>query len=155
MWWSKQAQPATLSFSPAFSSTGTIDSPIEAPHHPADTTSYPAGITRVDRSPKRETSASDDLRLDAIIEGTISLKCQKLIVGETAKATAEVVAREVIVYGELHGHLQASERIEIKRNASVRADLIAPRVLIEPGAYFKGTVHIERRKKPRAAAKGA
>jgi len=37
----------------------------------------------------------------------------------------------------------------------VRADLIAPRVLIEPGAYFKGTVHIERRKKPRAAAKGA
>ena len=31
MWWSKQAQPATLSFSPAFSSTGTIDSSVEAP----------------------------------------------------------------------------------------------------------------------------
>jgi cytoskeletal protein CcmA (bactofilin family) len=62
-----------------------------------------------------------------------------------------VIAREVIVYGELSGHLQAAERIEIKNHASVTGDLTTPRILIEDGAYFKGTVQIERRKKPRGA----
>ena len=152
MWWSKQAGPATLSFSPASGSTGTIDSPIEAPaRKPASKSHYPTTVVKSDRAPKRETTTSDDLRLDAIIDGPISLNCQRLTVGETAKATADVIAREVIVYGELSGHLQAVDRIEIKKHGSVTGDLTTPRILIEDGAYFKGTVQIERRKKPRGA----
>jgi cytoskeletal protein CcmA (bactofilin family) len=77
------------------------------------------------------------------------LNCKRLTIGETAKATADVVAREVIVYGELTGHLRAADRIEIKKHASVKGDLTTRRIMIEEGAYFKGTVQIERRKKPR------
>jgi cytoskeletal protein CcmA (bactofilin family) len=151
MRWSKQG-PEAVSFSPSFTSTGTIDSPVETPASgPAGTSTYPAISPRTERAPKRETTTNDDLRLDAIVEGAISLNCARLIVAETAKATVDVVAREIIVHGELRGHLQASERIEIKRNASVTADLITPRIQIDPGAYFKGAVQIERRKKPRAA----
>jgi cytoskeletal protein CcmA (bactofilin family) len=150
MWWSKQAGPATLSFSGASGSTGTIDSPIESPaRKPASKSHYPSTVVKSDRLPKRETATSDDLRLDAIIEGPISLNCQRLTVGETAKATADVIAREVIVYGELSGHLLAADRIEIKNHASFTGDLTTPRILIEDGASFKGTVQIERRKKPR------
>ena len=161
MWWSKQSQPSTLSFSPSFSSTGTIEAPIESPSEspkpqPSHKNSYPTTISRNDRpAAKRDTTATDDLRLDAVIEGAISLNCRRLTVGETAKASADVIAREVIIYGELTGHLQANDRIEIKKHASVTGDLITPRILIEDGAYFKGTVQIERRKKPRGAAKGA
>jgi len=151
MRWSKQAQPEAVSFSPSFSSTGTIDSPVETPASGPSTSTYPAISPGTERAPKRETTSNDDLRLDAVIEGPISLKCARLFVAETAKATVDVAAREIIVHGELHGHLQASERIEIKRNASVMAELITPRLAIDPGAYFKGTVQIERRKKPRAA----
>jgi cytoskeletal protein CcmA (bactofilin family) len=152
MWWSKQAGPATLSFSPAFSSTGTIDSPSDAPARKSGGKSpYPSTTVKTDRAPKPNAAIRDDLRLDAIIDGPISLNCQRLTVGETAKATADVIAREVIVYGELHGHLQAAERIEIKNHGSVMGDLTTPRILIEDGAYFKGTVQIERRKKPRGA----
>ena len=83
------------------------------------------------------------------MEGLISLNCRRLTIGEAAKATADVTAHEVIVYGELAGHLQAADRIEIKKHASVTGDLITRRILIEEGAYFKGTVQIERRRKPR------
>ena len=126
---------------------------VEAPEiQPSNKISYPTTITRNDRAAaKRETSGSDDLLLDAVIEGAISLNCRRLTVGETAKASADVVAREVIVYGELTGHLQAGERIEIRKHGSVKGDLTTPRILIEDGAYFKGTVQIERRKKPRGA----
>jgi hypothetical protein len=138
MWWSKQAQPAANSFSPAFSSTGVIDSPTESPANQlANTTPY------------LSSSPRSDLRLDTVIPGSISLNCKRLTIGETAKATADVVAREVIVYGELTGHLRAADRIEIKKHASVKGDLTTRRIMIEEGAYFKGTVQIERRKKPR------
>jgi hypothetical protein len=138
MWWSKQAQPAALSFSPAFSSTGVIDSPAESPvNQSANTTPYPSSSPR------------SDLRLDSVIPGSISLNCKRLTIGETAKATGDVVAREVIVYGELTGHLRAADRIEIKKHGSVKGDLTTRRIMIEEGAYFKGTVQIERRKKPR------
>jgi len=152
MWWSKQTERA-LSFSPSYSATGTIESPVESPATgSAGATTFPAVSPKTDRVTKRETSTSDDLRLDAVIEGSISLRCKKLIVGETARATADVFACEVIVYGEIRGHVYASERVEIKRNATVTADLVTPRISIDPGAYFKGTVQIERRKKPRAAS---
>ena len=138
MWWSKQAQPAANSFSPAFSSTGVIDSPTESPaNQPANTTPY------------LSSSPRSDLRLDTVIPGSISLNCKRLTIGETAKATADVVAREVIVYGELTGHLRAADRSEIKKHASVKGDLTTRRIMIEEGAYFKGTVQIDRRKKPR------
>ncbi|MGD0957106.1 MAG: polymer-forming cytoskeletal protein [Candidatus Acidiferrales bacterium] len=145
MWWSKQAQPATPSFSPAFSSTGVIDSPIEAPaSQPTDTGS--------DSIPRRDATPRDDLRLDAVMEGAISVNCRRLTIGETAKAKADVVAREVIVYGKLTGHLQAADRIEIKKHGWVIGDVTTPRIRIEEGAYFKGTVQIERRRKPRDAS---
>jgi cytoskeletal protein CcmA (bactofilin family) len=145
MWWSKQAQPAAPSFSPAFSSTGVIDSPIKEPaSQPTD--------TRSDSIPRRGATPKDDLRLDDVMEGAISLNCQRLTIGETAQATADVVAREVIVYGKLTGHLQAADRIEIKKHGWVMGHLTTPRIRIEEGAYFKGTVQIERRRKPRGAS---
>jgi hypothetical protein len=123
MWWSKQAQSATPSFSPAFSSTGTIDSPHEAPaSQPANATPYPSVTPGADRAPKRDVTPRDDLHLDTVIEGAISLNCQRLTVGKTAKATADVVAREVIVYGELTGHLQAADRIDGRSDHAANPD---------------------------------
>ena len=153
MWWSKQAQPATRSFSSAFSSTGVVDSPIEAPaNQPANTTRYPSVRPTSDRVLKRDAMLNDDVRLDTVVQGSISVNCKRLTIGETAKATADVVAREAIVYGELAGHLHAADRIEIKRHGSVTGDLTTRRILIEEGAYFKGTVQIERRKQRRDAS---
>lgn len=150
MWWSKQAHSATLSFSPSSSSTGIVDSSTEAPgSQPVNPIPHRSIRPRSDRVPKRDAMPGNDLHLDTIIPGSISLNCNRLTIGETAKATADVIAREVIVYGELKGNLRAAERIEIKKHASVSGDLTTRRILIEDGAYFNGTVQIERRKKLR------
>jgi cytoskeletal protein CcmA (bactofilin family) len=150
MWWSKQTQSAELSFSPAFSSTGVMDAPIEAPaSQPARAIPNTSISTSVDRGANRDMACSEDLYLDAVIEGSFSLNCKRLTIGQRAKANADVVAREVVVYGELAGHLHAADRIEIKKHASVTGELTTRRILIEDGAYFKGTVQIERRRQPR------
>jgi cytoskeletal protein CcmA (bactofilin family) len=94
-------------------------------------------------------SGNEELRINGAVAAPISLNCLRLTVGRAGRVTAEVVARQVIVYGQLFGNLRAGDRIEIKKDAVVVGNLITARILIEDGAYFKGNVEIERRKVPR------
>jgi cytoskeletal protein CcmA (bactofilin family) len=118
----------------------------------------PAGATvpstaLPDLQMKSKISGNEDLRVDGTIEEPISLKCYRLTVGPSAKVIAEVIAREVVVYGKVYGSLRALDRIEIKKDGSVVGNLTTPRILIEDGAYFKGNIEIERRKTPRGSSR--
>ena len=93
---------------------------------------------------KGEISGNEDLHIDGTVEGLVQLDDRKLTVGASAKLTADVVAREVIVYGSVKGNLRARDRIEIKKDGSVVGDLTTARIMIEDGAYFKGSIEIDR-----------
>jgi len=93
---------------------------------------------------KGEISGNEDLHIDGSVEGLIQLEDRKLTVGASAKLAADVVAREVVVYGSVKGNLRARDRIEIKKDGSVVGDLTTARIMIEDGAYFKGSIEIDR-----------
>ena len=95
---------------------------------------------------KGEISGNEDLHVDGSVEGLVQLEDRKLTVGASAKLTADVVAREVVVYGSVKGNLRARDRIEIKKDGSVVGDLTTARIMIEDGAYFKGSIEIDRSK---------
>src|SRR6266851_10430631 len=93
---------------------------------------------------KGEISGNEDLLIDGSVEGLIQLDERKLIVGTTAKVTADIIAREVVVFGNVKGNLRAKDRIEIKKDGSVNGDLTTSRIMIEDGAYFKGSIEIDK-----------
>ena len=93
---------------------------------------------------KGEVSGNEDLHVDGSVEGLVSLEDRKLTVGPSAKVTADVIAREIVVYGNVKGNLRARDRIEIKKDGSVVGDLTTARIMIEDGAYFKGSIEIDR-----------
>jgi cytoskeletal protein CcmA (bactofilin family) len=93
---------------------------------------------------KGEISGNEDLHIDGSVEGQIQLGDRKLTAGPSAKLTGDVVAREVVVYGSVKGNVHARDRIEIKKDGSVVGDLTTARILIEDGAYFKGSIEIDR-----------
>jgi cytoskeletal protein CcmA (bactofilin family) len=93
---------------------------------------------------KGEISGNEDLHIDGTVEGLIHLEERKLTVGAAAKLTADIIAREVVVYGSVKGNLQAKDRIEIKKDGSVNGDLTTARIMIEDGAYFKGSIEIDK-----------
>src|SRR5271165_696291 len=93
---------------------------------------------------KGEISGNEDLLIDGSVEGLIQLDERKLTVGTTAKVTADIIAREVVVYGTVKGNLRAKDRIEIKKDGSVNGDLTTARIMIEDGAYFKGSIEIDK-----------
>ena len=92
---------------------------------------------------KGEITGDEDLRLDCQVEGLISIGGFRLSVGPSAHVAAEIVAREAVISGEMIGDVRAWDRIEIKKNASVVGDLSTGKIMIEEGAYFKGTVEID------------
>jgi cytoskeletal protein CcmA (bactofilin family) len=117
---------------------------------PLDST-YPAtstsgGTARLGASLhiKGEISGNEDLQIDGSVEGLVQLDDRKLTVGASARVTADLVAREVVVYGNVKGNLRARDRIEIKKDGSVVGDLTTARIMIEDGAYFKGSIEIDK-----------
>jgi len=94
------------------------------------------------------------LYVDGDVEGPIQLADGKLTVGTSGTITADVVAREVIIYGRVKGNLQARDRIEIKKEGSVVGDLLTARIVIEDGAQFKGSIEIDRKALDAAAPAG-
>ena len=77
-------------------------------------------------------------------EGLVQLDERKLTVGASAKLTADIIAREVVVYGTVKGKVQATDRIEIKKDGSVKGDLTTARIVIEDGANFKGSIGVDK-----------
>jgi cytoskeletal protein CcmA (bactofilin family) len=57
---------------------------------------------------------------------------------------AHVVAKSVVVLGELIGNITASESVEVRESASVDGDIVAPRVLIAQGSHFRGSIDMQR-----------
>ncbi len=67
----------------------------------------------------------------------------KLTVGATANVTADIIAREVVVW-KREGNRACEGKIEIKKDGSVIGDLTTAQIIIEDGAYFKGSIEIDR-----------
>ena len=103
-----------------------------------------SGVVSAGLRVKGEISGNEDLLVNGIVECPIQLEEKMLTVGPSGKLTANAVAREVIVFGEVKGNLVARDRIQIKKEGSVVGDLTTGRIVIEDGANFKGSIEIVR-----------
>ena len=97
---------------------------------------------------KGELSFEETFRIDGKFEGTIP-SGSELILGDTAEVDAQIRVERVSINGTLKGSVHASERIEIHPRARVTADLHAPVLRIEEGAYFQGTCDMSGEGAPR------
>jgi cytoskeletal protein CcmA (bactofilin family) len=93
---------------------------------------------------KGELSGSEDLYLDGEVEGSVELRDHHLTIGPHGKVRASVNARDVVVHGELNGNVHGTERVELKKSAVLTGDIVTQRVVIEDGAFFKGSVDTQR-----------
>jgi len=91
---------------------------------------------------KGEMTGSEDVFVDGEVDGTVELRENNLTVGPNGNVRAHVKARSITVLGRLEGNVQAGERIEIRKTGSLVGDLVTPRIVIEDGAVFRGSIDI-------------
>lgn len=104
---------------------------------------------------KGQIVSREDLTIDGEIEGTLELQENRLTVGPNGRVRAGIKAKEVVVLGTIHGDVETSERIEIRKDAKLVGDIRTARVIIEDGGYFKGSIDIVRSEIKIEAAKPA
>lgn len=86
--------------------------------------------------------SKEDLFVDGDVEGTVEAPEHKLTVGPNGTVHATVKAREVVALGTIQGNVEAAERIDIRKDAKLVGDIRTARIVIEDGAYFKGSIDI-------------
>src|SRR5437868_13425434 len=93
---------------------------------------------------KGEVTGSESLYIDGRVEGSINLPGNRVTVGRNGVVNANITAREIVVTGKVRGNLSASDRVDIRNEGSLTGDVVAQRISIEDGAFFKGGIDIRK-----------
>ena len=129
-------------------STPAMSEPASAPR-PATATST-ADQATIGKSLviKGEVTGSESLYIDGRVEGSINLSGNRVTVGRNGVVAANINAREIVVLGKVRGNLTASDRVDIRSDGSLTGDVVAARISIEDGAFFKGGIDIRKGGQP-------
>jgi len=97
--------------------------------------------------------SKEDLYIDGEIEGTVEALEHKLTIGPHGAVHAGIKARDVVALGSITGNVEASDKIEIHKEAKLVGDIRTSRIIIEDGAYFKGSIDIVKPETAKPPAK--
>ena len=124
---------------------------------PPPAPSEPFGSTPISRSESRKAcigrfvtikgqiSGSEDLTVDGQFEGCIDLPDHTLVVGPNAAIQADIVAKDVIIFGTVVGKVTARQMAELRQGSSLEGDLVGTRIAIQDGAFYTGRVEMTRK----------
>ncbi len=123
--------------------TTTEPTPVSAPRNAALSSNEQATIGK-SLVIKGEVTGSESLYIDGRVEGSINLAGNRVTIGRNGVVGANINAREIVVIGKVRGNLVASDRVDIRADGSLTGDVVAQRISIEDGAFFKGGIDIRK-----------
>ena len=91
-----------------------------------------------------EVTSREDITIHGQVKGQISMEEGGLLVGPGASVEAEIHGARVIVHGTFSGEIAAAERVELMPTATVTGTLLSPVVLLQDGAFFNGSIEVEK-----------
>jgi|AntAceMinimDraft_11_1070367.scaffolds.fasta_scaffold04073_1 cytoskeletal protein CcmA (bactofilin family) len=92
---------------------------------------------------KGDVTGEEDLLIQGKVEGTINLKGNMVSIGSSGEVCADVHAKVIQIDGKVTGDISASEKVTISKSGNVHGNIVAPRVTLEDGALFKGSIDMD------------
>jgi cytoskeletal protein CcmA (bactofilin family) len=89
---------------------------------------------------KGDLSGEEDLLIEGRVEGKIELRKHNVTVGKNGRVKADVYGKIITIEGEVHGNLYGDDQLVLRHSSTVRGNIVAPRVILEDGANFKGSI---------------
>ncbi len=90
-----------------------------------------------------DVTGDEDLLIQGRVDGTVDLKQHSVTVGPEGRVKADITGRTVTVEGQVDGNVRAEEQVVLRSASRVHGDVTAPRVVIEDGATFRGSIDME------------
>ena len=147
--------PVATPSAPSFSESKKEAAPVSSTPSARYDADIRSGMASIGKAVKivGQIFSKEDLYVDGDLEGTVELLEHKLTVGPNGNIHAGVKAREVVALGSIQGNVEATDKIEIRKDARLVGDIRTARIVIEDGAFFKGSIDIIKPEPVRAAAK--
>lgn len=92
---------------------------------------------------KGDLTGEEDLVIEGRVEGEIRLTKNSVTVGKNGRVRADIHGKKVHVEGEVRGNLYGDQEIVIRASGRVQGNLVSPRVTLENGSKFKGSIDME------------
>lgn len=102
-----------------------------------------------------DVTASADLTIDGKVSGSVVQSAHNVDIGESGQVSARIQAKMIKVAGEVMGDIAGSEKVLIAKTGRVRGNIAAPRVQLEDGAIFKGSIDMDPAEAARIEAPAA
>ncbi|HTD21602.1 MAG TPA: polymer-forming cytoskeletal protein [Terriglobales bacterium] len=149
--WKQTNSPDTASVPPPPSKPTMSNGPTTM-SEPVPTRTTLASTTSTDQAAiigkslviKGEITGSESLHIEGKVEGSINLPGTRVTVGRNGQVSADITAREIIVQGKILGNVNASDRLDVRSEGALTGDVIAQRISVEDGAFFKGKIDVRR-----------
>ncbi|MFB3905870.1 MAG: polymer-forming cytoskeletal protein [Acidobacteriota bacterium] len=94
---------------------------------------------------KGDISGEEDLVVQGQVEGRIELRQHNVTVGKNGRVKADIWGKIISVEGEVHGNIFGEEKIVIRSSGVLHGNITAPRVTLEDGSKFKGSIDMDSR----------
>ncbi len=127
-------------------SSATEERKPEKPRQPASSARPTSSATAV-IGPSIEIDGTlrgdEDLVIEGRVKGAVELKKHSVTIGEQGNVQADIHAHTIYVDGSMDGNLVASERVVIRQSARIKGSVVSPRVSLEDGARFNGSIDMD------------
>lgn len=98
---------------------------------------------------KGDLTGDEDLVIEGRVEGKVDLKQNNVTIGRSGRVRADLFGRIVTIEGEVDGNVFAQEQAILRQSGAIRGNISAPRVVLEDGSRFKGSIDMEAKEAPR------
>jgi cytoskeletal protein CcmA (bactofilin family) len=100
---------------------------------------------------KGDLTGEEDLLIEGRLEGKIESRRHSVTIGKNGRIKGDIYARVVTVEGNVEGNLYGEEQMTVRQSGTVRGNIVAPRVALEDGSNFKGSIDMSPKEKAAAA----
>jgi len=101
---------------------------------------------------KGDLTGEEDLAIEGKLEGKIELRRHSVTIGKNGRIKGDIYGKVITVEGTVEGNLYGEEQLIVRQSGTVRGNIVAPRVALEDGSNFKGSIDMSPKEKSGAAA---
>lgn len=92
---------------------------------------------------KGSVSGAENITIEGQVDGSIDFSSHEVVIGKSGRVSADVTAKTIRIDGEVEGDIAGHEKVVISKTGKVQGNIVAPRVTLEDGAKFRGSIDMD------------
>lgn len=92
---------------------------------------------------KGSVSGAENIAIEGQVDGSVEFSSHEVVIGKSGRVSADITAKMIRIDGEVEGDISGHEKVVISKTGKVQGNIVAPRVTLEDGAKFKGSIDMD------------